>query len=176
MWGVRPLESRTRLLNSTFDGLRKENQVDKLSKTNRDAMEVALRFGIHHLWIDSLCIVQDDSEDWRREANAMQDVYRNGFISVSAVTSSDDTVGLCFARDAFKIVPTVVHLDLSGDNKKRPFRRDYEEGWVWSRNWHKDGKTTRRGWCFQERPLAPRVAHFGTSQLYWECREQDACR
>jgi hypothetical protein len=175
MWSVRPIESRTRLLNSTFDELRKENPVERLSRTYRDAMEVALCFGIHYLWIDSLCIIQDDSEDWRREANATQDVYRNGFISISATSGSDDTSGLYFERDTSKVAPTVVYLDAFKDSKKRPFRHDFEKGWSWSRNWHKDGKTVKRGWCFQERLLAPRVVHFVASQIYWECREQAAC-
>jgi hypothetical protein len=78
-----------------------------------------------YIWIDSLCIIQDFSEDWQKETNVMQDVYRNGFISVSAFSSSDDTVGLYFDRDLSK-VPTVVHLDLSGDRKTRSFRHDVE--------------------------------------------------
>jgi hypothetical protein len=175
MWGTRPLESRTRLLVPTFEGLRQNNPVQQLSKTFRDAMEVALRFSVHYIWIDSLCIIQDSSEDWQKEANTMQDVYRNSYLNVSAVSSSDDTIGLYFARDPSEIVPTVVHLDISGDGKTRPFRHDAEKGWAWSTRWHKDGKTLDRGWCVQERLLAPRTVHFGASQIFWECRQQAAC-
>ena len=39
-------------------------QVTMLPKTFRDAITVARRLGIRYLWIDSLCIVQDDSLDW----------------------------------------------------------------------------------------------------------------
>lgn len=33
----------------------------------------------------------------------------------------------------------------------------------------------RRGWVCQERLLSPRTLHFGTDQLYWECRAQTCC-
>jgi hypothetical protein len=32
-----------------------------------------------------------------------------------------------------------------------------------------------RGWVCQERLLSPRTLHFGTDQLYWECRTQTCC-
>jgi hypothetical protein len=33
----------------------------------------------------------------------------------------------------------------------------------------------RRGWCFQERVLAPRILHLGLSELAWECPETVTC-
>ena len=41
------------------------------------AVKVTRGLGMRYLWIDSFCIVQDDAEDWRREAAAMSDVYSN---------------------------------------------------------------------------------------------------
>lgn len=36
-----------------------------------EAVELALRVGIKYLWIDSLCIVQDDTADWEQESVKM---------------------------------------------------------------------------------------------------------
>jgi hypothetical protein len=33
----------------------------------------------------------------------------------------------------------------------------------------------RRGWVYQERLLSPRVLHFTSHELYWECREGSYC-
>ncbi|KAL8880500.1 MAG: hypothetical protein Q9198_002107 [Flavoplaca austrocitrina] len=41
------------------------------------AVRVTRALGVRYLWIDSLCIVQDDAEDWQREAAAMSDTYWN---------------------------------------------------------------------------------------------------
>jgi hypothetical protein len=34
----------------------------------------------------------------------------------------------------------------------------------------------RRAWAFQERLLSPRVLHYAMDQLFWECREHEACQ
>ena len=47
-----------------------------LSGTSRDAITTARALGLHYLWIDSLCIVQDDDDDWSGEAGRMAQVYR----------------------------------------------------------------------------------------------------
>ncbi|KAL8739102.1 MAG: hypothetical protein Q9181_000213 [Wetmoreana brouardii] len=41
------------------------------------AVRVTRALGVLFLWIDALCIVQDDSQDWRREAASMSDIYWN---------------------------------------------------------------------------------------------------
>src|SRR2546421_346148 len=33
----------------------------------------------------------------------------------------------------------------------------------------------RRAWVLQERLMAPRVLHFGSAQLFWECRRGLLC-
>ncbi|RYP04523.1 hypothetical protein DL765_010165 [Monosporascus sp. GIB2] len=33
----------------------------------------------------------------------------------------------------------------------------------------------QRAWVLQERLLAPRVVHFASEELFWECREQETC-
>lgn len=41
------------------------------------AIRVTRALGVRYLWIDALCIVQNDSDDWRREAASMSDIYWN---------------------------------------------------------------------------------------------------
>jgi hypothetical protein len=44
---------------------------DSLPQTYRDTIWVCQRLDIEYLWIDSLCIKQDDNQDWDREAAKM---------------------------------------------------------------------------------------------------------
>ncbi|KAI8721708.1 HET domain-containing protein [Fusarium sp. LHS14.1] len=37
-----------------------------------------------YMWVDSLCIIQDDAEDWARESLKMKDVYANAYLTISA--------------------------------------------------------------------------------------------
>ncbi|KAF2184770.1 heterokaryon incompatibility [Zopfia rhizophila CBS 207.26] len=50
--------------------------------------------GQTYLWIDSLCIVQDDIRNWRPEGSKMADTYENAFLTISATASSDSSVGI----------------------------------------------------------------------------------
>ncbi|KAK0750915.1 heterokaryon incompatibility protein-domain-containing protein [Schizothecium vesticola] len=55
-----------------------------LPQTFADAVAVTRALDIPYLWIDSLCIVQDDRADWAREASLMGDVYANALVTVAA--------------------------------------------------------------------------------------------
>jgi hypothetical protein len=49
--------------------------------TNRDAMQMAIDLGIRYLWVDSLCIVQDDDSSKRQFLNAMAAIYSKSYIT-----------------------------------------------------------------------------------------------
>lgn len=42
------------------------------------------------MWIDSLCIVQDDKEDWEKESTTMARIYRNACFTLCALVDSCD--------------------------------------------------------------------------------------
>jgi hypothetical protein len=67
-WGS---SHRITLTKATMASLTKGILIEDLPKTFRDACQVAKNFGIQYVWIDSLCIVQDDRNDWAREASKM---------------------------------------------------------------------------------------------------------
>lgn len=55
-----------------------------IPQTPKDAIILVLQLGYRHLWIDSLCIIQDDSLDWERESSKMSDVYANSALTIYA--------------------------------------------------------------------------------------------
>ncbi|KAK0638580.1 heterokaryon incompatibility protein-domain-containing protein [Cercophora newfieldiana] len=58
--------------------------VEQLPLTVEQAIDVARAVGLQYLWIDRLCIVQDDVQDWRREAADMVNVYQNTWLTIAA--------------------------------------------------------------------------------------------
>ncbi|KAH9234952.1 hypothetical protein K456DRAFT_35088 [Colletotrichum gloeosporioides 23] len=66
----------------------------ELPSTFRDALNLVSALGFKYLWIDSLCIIQDDKKDWEHEAVRMSSVYRKAFLVIAAVNSKDSTEGL----------------------------------------------------------------------------------
>ena len=143
---------------------------EAISKTFKEAMKVARYLGFNHIWIDSLCIIQDSTDDWRQESALMSKVYGNSSLNISAAGAEDGSIGCFFPRrpdwlDSRKITTS------SEDTRLRYICHDpYFE--------HEDldgMPLMNRGWALQERVLAPRTLHFTKSQLFWECNELHAC-
>jgi hypothetical protein len=58
----------------------------------RHACEIAARLGVSYVWIDSLCIVQDDVDDWKVESAKMAEYYQHAWLTIAA-TQTTTTLG-----------------------------------------------------------------------------------
>lgn len=142
---------------------------ENLSQTFIDSIEFTRSLGVRYIWIDSLCILQDSSEDWQAEALQMDSVYRNSICNIAATGSSDSGGGLFQDRDEAWVIPEEVEIQYRGHN--RVYLASLQSLWG---KWVSRSSLNRRGWVFQERLLSPRTLHF-SSQLFWECRTLQAC-
>ncbi|KAM5344461.1 hypothetical protein ACJ41O_012997 [Fusarium nematophilum] len=158
------------LLSSTIDEFRRGKPIASLPRTFQEAITVARRFSIRYLWIDSLCIIQDSPEDWAQESLRMHQVYANSCCTIAASASDGPDGGLFRSRAAKDALTGYVTINFS-DGSRRKFD-------IWDQfymNRLTQGSLTGRGWVFQERVLSPRVLHFCSSQIVWECFEMDKC-
>jgi hypothetical protein len=57
----------------------------------RDAVVTTWKLGIHYLWIDSICIIQDSKDDWEAESAKMGLVYRNAYVTIAASVPQPQT-------------------------------------------------------------------------------------
>ncbi|CZR62120.1 uncharacterized protein PAC_12017 [Phialocephala subalpina] len=148
-------------------------ETNLLPQTFRDAIHTTLQLNIRYLWIDSLCIVQDDQEDWVRESSMMGRVYQNGYCNIAATKSTAADKGFLVPETPRIQLPKPACYFQSAWNDKANFH------WVLHDSKNLDhllaGPLLGRGWVVQERLMAPRVLHFASKQLYWECHQQDAC-
>jgi hypothetical protein len=91
-WGKsHHLTTTTRNISAHKNGI----PLDVLPATFRHAVQVAQELKIAYIWIDSLCILQDDAADWEVESAKMGNVYADSYLSVAAMSSTDDSSG-CF--------------------------------------------------------------------------------
>jgi len=78
-WGGKmPLVTTRKTLKQHLQSL----NIQDLPLMFRDAITITRLLGIRYLWIDALCIVQDDHQDWGNQAP------RNGF-NISAFSRDD---------------------------------------------------------------------------------------
>lgn len=126
------------------------------------------------LWIDSLCIIQDSTEDWQYEAVMMYNVYKSALLNISADDSDDARWGCFRARDPLAVLPMRLRLP--------PAQEDGSPGqghWLTpdSRGLFEaitKAPLARRAWVFQERHLSRRVLHFTSREVIWECCAEGA--
>lgn len=153
-------------------------EFSSLPKTFQDAIVITRRVGVRYLWIDSLCIIQDgegSTEDWLRESATMDMVYHNSFLNIGATGATDGRQGCFHDRDYSEIFRPVIYKSeckLHQDKYLQPYHLvepDFLEDTLLSE------PLLTRGWVFQERFLSPRMLHFGSKQLFWECNEMQAC-
>ena len=161
------------LLKTTYATLltRKRGILEsELPKTFLDAVIFTRKLRIRYLWIDSLCIIQDDIHDWEKEASKMQSIYRNSYLTLSASKAGGPDEGL-FSQvsENFKLnsLPFESH---KGTKTTISFRHSISH--LGSRA---DFPLLNRGWAFQERLLSGRVLHFGPEELAWECLCYSSC-
>jgi hypothetical protein len=84
MWGDMSHYPPLRAVKSNYDDLKSNISMSKLSKNFTEAVVLTRALGLRYLWIDSLCIIQDDAEDWRREAASMFQVYSSAEVTIVA--------------------------------------------------------------------------------------------
>ena len=66
----------------------------KLPKTFQDAISVARQMSIKYMWIDSICIIQGDDDDWKTEGGKMFQVYKNSYLTLAAAWCRNSRSGL----------------------------------------------------------------------------------
>lgn len=98
-------------LKLTHDNLRKlqtwhaldyGKMADMIPNTVRHAIDLVRSLGGRYLWIDMLCIVQDDTDDHKlEELNKMGDIYRNACLTIIAADGAHADHGLCGIRELF---------------------------------------------------------------------------
>ncbi|KAF2500859.1 HET-domain-containing protein [Lophium mytilinum] len=175
-WGnMKPIQ----LTRETEVSLRTGILVENLPKTFRDAILITRKLLVHWLWIDSMCIFQDDLQDWNREAVAMGDVYSYALCNIAATGAFDGSVGLFFEREP--TAECAFWVDTSGcifyeedgteflPNPAGIYQLFPIDRWEFDLEL---GPLNRRAWVMQERFLSTRVLHFSASQVFWECLEK----
>ena len=165
-WGGLKLHS---LVKSNLHAFQQAIPTDKLCQTFKDALEITRRLKHNYIWIDSLCIVQDDLEDWRCEAAKMDSVYSGSFLNIAAANAMNGHGG-CFANRTKASLHTLqganVDLPLGTSGQlvlqvPNEFTRSVEQSAL-----------AQRPWVLQERVLSPRTAWFAAQEIFCECRKR----
>jgi len=162
-WGSGPHFTTT---SATLAARRESISYQELPKTFQDAIYVTRMLGCRYIWIDSLCIIQDDTNDWAYESSQMQSYYRNATLTIAVDSAAGDHEGFLHKPRSGSEILARLPIEsnaCSGQSNEIFIRRMIPK------------VTTEplfeRAWTLQEDILSPRTVHFTTEQLTWECQQ-----
>ena len=162
------------LTKSTVDELRQGVPLSKFPQTLQDAATSTRKLGLRYLWVDALCILQDDPYYKDLEMAQMSRIYQNASVTICAASAEschDGFLGKRLEEGPFS----------PGSRHSRvPFLcSDGSMGSVLLREqklyYPSVEPLNRRAWALQERALSPRNLTYGSWQLYWRCRSARHC-
>lgn len=102
---------------SRLEAYQNELPVEDMPATFRDACKVTQALGYRYLWIDALCIIQDDPVDVQREMSRMGCIYQNSEVTIFAAKGSSTDSGLFAIRDGNIIKPCNTIVTLHGRDR-----------------------------------------------------------
>ncbi|KAI9704665.1 MAG: hypothetical protein M1820_005413 [Bogoriella megaspora] len=170
-WGQNPNAVKTTFAN--YPAHKQLIELSSLPKTIQDAILLTRYLRIPYLWVDALCIIQDDPDDWAREAGTMRSVYSSAELTISASTASASSEGI-FGPQRFGTPARP--LSCSGGKAKvcQNIAREHNRFEV-QMCMPSPLPITRRAWTLQESVLSNRVVHYTGNELVWECNEWYRC-
>ena len=164
-WGKSP---SFKTESSNFEQNTQRVLLSDLPATFQDAIYVCRSLSIEYLWIDSLCIIQDDQDDWKKECALMGMVYQNACLTIAASRAEGDSSGFLGDRQSsshFTDEWSIFHEVSKGlylfktPQQVRAVPIDLEL------------PLHKRAWTVQERYLATRVVSFRDNLVEWDCLE-----
>ncbi|KAJ4373686.1 hypothetical protein N0V86_007829 [Didymella sp. IMI 355093] len=139
-----------------------------LPRTIQDAVSVTRQLKLEYLWVDSMCIIQDNAEDKSALLGQMHKIYACGHVTIAASKAAKCTEGFLAPRYDVPGFSIPIRYPSASDSVPRlgsvilmPSSRRSVEPLV------------TRAWTLQESLLSRRILSYGNRQLRWYCASGD---
>lgn len=170
-WPTDPAKHYT-TTRATIKNRRKSMSLEDMPRVFQDAVTATRKLGFRYLWIDSLCIIQDDPLDWEEQSVLMGHIYYYASITIMSATTpipskkfyqEDSPEGFLYRVPELLKLPTVT-MDY------------YDEKWQVKGNWiiqdrpiylSRNLELLTRGWVLQEELLSRRKIIYAPDQTLW---------
>jgi hypothetical protein len=157
------------LTRQNYDQLTTKGSLAKapLPATIRDAITVTHQMGLRYLWVDAICIIQDDKAHQELQIAQMAGIYAHSLFTITAVSGDNANAGLpglhpgtrvTTTQEVIKtpcgsLIPVIDFLDYYTTGHRR----------VSYSTWYS------RAWTMQEQMFSRRKLIFAENQVFWHC-------
>jgi len=160
VWGT---ANQVKLLAENAERLQRKQSLYefRLPRTIVDAMWICKRLGFQYLWVDALCIMQDNPQDTLFQVNSMRDVYSSATVTIVAACGLSADTSLIMegaggtSQSRQKAFDNIVETTGVSEGFQNAIVQT-----VWE----------SRGWTFQEKCLSGRVLAFTPGGTFYHCR------
>ncbi|KUJ14494.1 HET-domain-containing protein [Mollisia scopiformis] len=144
--------------NSNIAQMSTSMDILELPKTIRDAIQVCEKLGERYIWVDRLCIVQDNEDDKFDQIHAMAGIYSAAKLVIVAASGDNMDAGLSGISQPRNPQKSQIFSGIQVNVQLAPM-------------WDTVDKSTwnSRAWTYQEVILAKRKLFFTEAQVYFEC-------
>lgn len=168
---------RFQTTKDTLGAKSKKFNISVLPQTLQDAILLTQKLGLRYIWIDSLCIVQDDESDKLQELSNMERYYSTAHVTICA-GGEDCNAGFLAPHSGCEHHP---ESELPRDLLRMPVLYTTDEGSAEITTLLFRPENTRvrradaiegRAWTLQERVLSARVLFYGYERSLWQCSSE----
>ena len=169
VWGG-PGQNNLRHLKGTAGAVSALLALGKAPKTIQQAIDFTQnQLEMGYLWVDALCIVQDDDEQMKSQIASMAAIFANADVTLIAACGSHANAGLRpdpsrTAKGGSKLWD--VDADWLRKTRLTTLNGDFFRV---KTELMKDSLWLRRGWTLQELVFSRRAIYFTEKLLIWEC-------
>ena len=133
---------------------------EEIPHTIRDAIRLTASLGENHIWVDSLCICQDDMENKMKQITNMGNIYSQALLTIVAASGSNANAGLpgvqAWSRNSVQRTECVQGMILANE-------LPHLEVIIQHSHWN------TRGWTYQEKLLCKRYLIFSKTHIFFQC-------
>lgn len=147
----------------------------QLPRTIEDAIFIVKELGEKYLWVDALCIFQDDLEDTQYQVSQMEVIYGGALVTLVAAHGADANAGLSGVRQGSRDAEHQCSATVDGVRVfiSMPMLEEELYGPRLESLLEAERSTwITRGWCYQEGLLSPRCLIFTRNQIFWKCSQE----
>lgn len=183
-WGTKDAAKQLKTTRNTIQQHLSGIELQDMPQTIADAVKLCRAIGVRYLWVDALCIIQDDDDDWTRESFEMSNIYGNSFITLCVVTGTGCSAGFLERQHNPKTLQVNFKSKVNPSVEGKLFLRMYKpaekpavghhahfknkennepEMLKWQRE---DAPWFQRGWTLQESHFSKRKLLIGDEMAY----------
>ncbi|EKJ69830.1 hypothetical protein FPSE_09987 [Fusarium pseudograminearum CS3096] len=141
--------------------------IERLSQTVQDSIAVTKNLKMRYLWVDAVCIDQDDRQKKHEQMDYMASIYRGAWATIVAVDSNSRNSGM-----------SRVHPE---SQRSHQLRIEFGNGNILIQKFPSFDQQLAvspwmgRGWTYQEALLSQRLVLFTKHQVYYSCNSMNCC-